>query len=130
MDVLVTGANGFVGGALLLRLAELEGWQPIAAVRTLPSTEPILSNSACIGKAVRYVELGDVANGAFDPCVFNGVDAVVHCAARVHVMNESDVDPLSAFRAVNVVGTLKSGKTGCICRCEAIRLYQHHQGQW
>ncbi|HBH14503.1 MAG TPA: hypothetical protein DDY11_04275 [Leclercia adecarboxylata] len=110
MDVLVTGANGFVGGALLLRLAELEGWQPIAAVRTLPSTEPILSNSACIGKAVRYVELGDVENGAFDPCVFNGVDAVVHCAARVHVMNESDVDPLSAFRAVNVVGTLNLAK--------------------
>lgn len=43
MGVLVTGANGFVGGALVLRLAELEGCQPIAAVRSLPTTELMLS---------------------------------------------------------------------------------------
>lgn len=110
MDVLVTGANGFVGRALLLRLAAMEGFQSIAAVRTLPITELIVSNGACIGKAVKYVELGDVANGAFDPCVFNGVDAVVHCAARVHVMNEPAMDPLASFRAVNVGGTLALAK--------------------
>lgn len=110
MDVLVTGANGFVGRALLLRLAAMEGFQPIAAVRTLPITELIVSNGACIGKAVRYVELGDVANGAFDRCIFNGVDTLVHCAARVHVMNEPAMDPLASFRAVNVGGTLALAK--------------------
>src|SRR5690606_20390339 len=31
---------------------------------------------------------------------------VIHCAARVHVMNEHSVDPLGAFRAVNVNATL------------------------
>lgn len=110
MGVLVTGANGFVGRALVLRLAELEGYQPIAAVRSLPTTELILSKGACIGKAVRYVELGDVANGAFDHCIFNGVDTLVHCAARVHVMNEPAMDPLASFRAVNVGGTLALAK--------------------
>lgn len=110
MDVLVTGANGFVGRALLLRLAAMEGFQPIAAVRTLPITELIVSNGACIGKAVRYVELGDVANGVFERCIFNGVDTVVHCAARVHVMNELAMDPLASFRAVNVGGTLALAK--------------------
>lgn len=110
MDVLVTGANGFVGRALLLRLAAMEGFQSIAAVRTLPITELIVSNGACIGKAVRYVELGDVANGAFDRCIFNGVDTLVHCAARIHVMNEPAMDPLASFRAVNVGGTLALAK--------------------
>ena len=110
MDVLVTGANGFVGKALLLRLAAMEGFQPIAAVRTLPTAELILSHSTCIGKALRYVELGDVANGVFERCIFNGVDTVVHCAARVHVMNELAMDPLASFRAVNVGGTLALAK--------------------
>ncbi len=35
-----------------------------------------------------------------------GCDAVVHAAARVHVMNETAHDPLTAFRDVNVAGTL------------------------
>ncbi len=39
--------------------------------------------------------------------VVRGVTAIVHCAARVHVMNESETDPLSAFRRVNVQGTLQ-----------------------
>ncbi len=35
-----------------------------------------------------------------------GVDSVIHCAARVHVMSDTEVDPLAAFRKVNVEGTL------------------------
>jgi UDP-glucose 4-epimerase len=35
-----------------------------------------------------------------------GVDVVIHSAARVHVMNDSESDPLAAFRKVNVDGTL------------------------
>jgi UDP-glucose 4-epimerase len=34
-----------------------------------------------------------------------GMDVVVHCAARVHVMRETSADPLIAFRAANVAGT-------------------------
>jgi UDP-glucose 4-epimerase len=36
----------------------------------------------------------------------SGVSVVVHCAARVHVMNEKSIDPLAEFRRVNVDGTL------------------------
>ena len=35
-----------------------------------------------------------------------GIEAVVHCAARVHVMNDKAADPLAAFREVNVDGTM------------------------
>jgi len=34
------------------------------------------------------------------------VDTVVHSAARVHVMNDTESDPLAAFRLVNVAGTV------------------------
>jgi len=34
-----------------------------------------------------------------------GASAVVHLAARVHVMHDTAADPLAAFRRVNVVGT-------------------------
>jgi len=34
------------------------------------------------------------------------VDAVIHCAARVHVMHDQSSDPLAEFRKVNVDGTL------------------------
>src|SRR5690606_37005531 len=31
---------------------------------------------------------------------------LIHCAARVHVMNDQSADPLAAFRKTNVDGTL------------------------
>ena len=34
------------------------------------------------------------------------IDVVIHSAARVHVMSDVEADPLSAFRKVNVDGTL------------------------
>lgn len=34
-----------------------------------------------------------------------GIDVVIHCAARVHVMDEQACDPLAEFRAVNVEAT-------------------------
>ena len=36
----------------------------------------------------------------------DGVDVVVHCAARVHVVHEQVSDPLTEFRNTNVLGTL------------------------
>jgi nucleoside-diphosphate-sugar epimerase len=36
----------------------------------------------------------------------SNIDVVIHCAARVHVMHDVEADPLMAFRAVNVDGTL------------------------
>ena len=44
-----------------------------------------------------------------------GVEAVVHLAARVHVMAETEADPLAEFRRVNVDGTRADGG-GCTGR--------------
>mgnify|MGYP003954142337 CR=1 FL=1 len=39
-----------------------------------------------------------------------GVQAIVHTAARVHIMKEVTTNPLAEFRRVNVEGTLKLGR--------------------
>jgi len=51
---------------------------------------------------------GAELNGDFDwTRAVTGVDTVIHTAARVHVMKESTPDPLAAFLATNVEGTLR-----------------------
>jgi UDP-glucose 4-epimerase len=54
---------------------------------------------------VGYRIVGDL-DANTDWCdALTGVDAIIHCAARVHVMQETVADPLGAFRAVNLAGT-------------------------
>ena len=54
---------------------------------------------------LRYVICPDVSLIDFDDQRLQGVDCIVHLAARVHVMEDTVEDPLIAFRAVNVDGT-------------------------
>ncbi len=46
-----------------------------------------------------YLDEGELA--------LSGVDILVHCAARVHVMLDASSDPLTEYRIVNVQGTLR-----------------------
>lgn len=96
LTVMVTGANGFVGRALLERLGREPGYRPLAGVRDA---------SGEVAATVR--RLGDLAHLPAEPALLAGVDVVVHCAARVHVMRETSSDPLADFRAVNVHGSLQ-----------------------
>lgn len=112
MQVLVTGASGFVGSALVQRLVTEFGYPVIGVVRSLANGwTPV---RAAHDAALRWIESGDLAGAGLNPDVFADVDVVIHCAARVHVMHETDTDPLAAFRAVNVNGTLKLAKTAAL----------------
>ena len=97
MKVLVTGANGFVGNRLLLRLNALSGVTVVGGLRQ-PVEMP--------GFGGLQVAVGDISGQTDWSVALAGVQAVVHTAARVHVMNESTANPLEAFRQVNVQGTL------------------------
>ncbi len=94
--ILVTGASGFVGRALCERLSERDALR--IAVRTpFPGA---------------WAEHLDVVEAALDPVqdwmpALEGVATVIHCAARVHVMNDDVADPLMEFRRINVDGTLR-----------------------
>lgn len=91
--VLITGASGFVGSALMARLLS-EGWPVCGVVHTRPSA------LACVQGPALESE-GDWS------ALLEGVGTVVHAAARVHVMRDRPRDALQAFRAVNVEGSLK-----------------------
>ena len=90
--ILVTGGTGFVGSPLCERLAGAG-----AKVRTA-SVEPAEEgdNHFC-----------DVRSDKGWPAACEGIDIVVHLAARVHVMNETSQDPLADFRETNRDGTMR-----------------------
>lgn len=94
--ILITGATGFLGRAVLGRLGRSPGRVRAAVRRDFGGWVA----------GVEGVRAPDLAEDADWSAALAGVDAVVHCAARVHVLRETAEDPLAAFRAVNVDGTL------------------------
>lgn len=95
--VLLTGATGFVGGAILRCLADRQGY----SVRLATRDPNIFADTAF--ESVLFSELNGEQSWTH---ALEEVDVVIHSAARVHVMNERASDPLAEFRKVNVEGTL------------------------
>lgn len=96
-NILITGANGFVGRAVCARLL-LEGWQVRGVIRSTKQVDSLL-----VG--IEIIKIGSIGTDTDWSDALTGVDAVVHLAARVHVMNDNVAEPLAAFRQVNVAGT-------------------------
>lgn len=96
MRIVLTGGSGFVGKAVLNRLAAVPGVEPVAALRT----------AVAMPAGVESYLFKDLASDSAWPFADQVVDVVIHCASRVHVMNEVADDPLAEFRKVNVDATL------------------------
>jgi nucleoside-diphosphate-sugar epimerase len=96
MRVLVTGASGFIGRAVVAQLTSDSTHQIRAASRRqVPDIPP----------DVEFV-LVDLAPGTDWSEAVSGIDVIIHTAARVHVVHEVSSDPLAAYRHVNVDGTV------------------------
>ena len=97
MNVLVTGATGFVGSALINRLI-CENFDLRAAVLSEECIEHLPA-------AVETVVVKPLSEATDYTDALRDRDVVIHLAARVHVMEEDAADPLAEFRRVNVAGT-------------------------
>lgn len=98
MRVLVTGANGFVGRAVCSALAQ-SGDEAVAAVRNDAAPYAIADASS-------LVSVGEIGPDTDWSHALHGCEAVVHLAARAHVMRDEATDSLALYRAINTAGTL------------------------
>lgn len=94
-EILVTGAGGFVGGGIIAHLVA-EGFRVRAAGRVKPPVP-----TGAVGYAI-----GDLVAADWGE-LLAGVNTVIHCAGRAHVLRDQADDPLSLFRAINRDATLR-----------------------
>jgi nucleoside-diphosphate-sugar epimerase len=95
---IVTGANGFVGQAVC-RALRARGDEVIGVARK--------ASGLIEGVRPWLVDGDDFASLDRDVKSLIHGDCVIHLAARVHVMRDTSVDPLAAYCATNVAGTLR-----------------------
>ena len=94
--ILLTGASGFVGQALA------QACLAAHASLVCPSRQPLGWQADDMQNPL----VADLSGATDWASHLASVDIVMHCAARVHVMQESSNDPLSLFRQVNVDASL------------------------
>ena len=87
--ILVTGASGFVGSHLVSYLLSQGHQVRVCSRRDWPDAP-----------APNYV-IGNINGNTDWQNALQDIDVVIHCAARVHIMNDTAADPLQAFREVN-----------------------------
>jgi UDP-glucose 4-epimerase len=96
--ILLTGGSGFLGGALL---SSLENGSE--SVRCLGRHKP----SKLLKSSFHY---SDINVDTDFSAVLKDITLLIHCAARVHVMNDNSSNPIDEFRKVNTHGTLNLAK--------------------
>lgn len=93
--ILVTGADGFIGRALVDSLRQ-SGDSVLAVVR---------GTKAVVPAGVQTMHIADIRTARWEHAL-EGVDVVIHLAARTHILRERNSNPLAEYRAVNVQPTI------------------------
>lgn len=95
MKIAITGATGFVGSQLTQSLSAVADVMVLGRHNTLEAENYL------------YLDLNDCTK---NPLNLQGVDVVIHLAARVHVMNDGASDPWQEYYQVNTAATLDLAK--------------------
>lgn len=93
--ILLTGATGFVGQAVLGQLLEHESHKVAVALRSANGFDRCAAH-----------EVGDFTNATDWSTALADQQVVIHAAARAHIMKDKVVEPLAEYRRVNLDGTL------------------------
>lgn len=98
--ILLTGATGFVGKAILKRLMQ----QPKLMIRTYGRRVPVSLSveNVC---AVSHV-IGEISRTVDYTPAISDVDVVIHCAAQTHVMDKSVNNAANIYTDINIDGVL------------------------
>lgn len=99
-NILVTGATGFVGQALVTKLLA-EKFSVSALVR---------SETAYLPSDIRKVIVPDLVAQTEFQSILHNVEVVIHTAGRAHIMNDDVTNSLDEFRKVNTDATLRLAK--------------------
>ena len=104
--VLVTGANGSIGRALCERMLG-ENFRVHGAVRP--------AKASLLPEGVEVAHIDSVDGDTDWKNTLEGVNTVVHLAARVHVMKDSASNPFTEYHKVNVMGSERLALTAAAC---------------
>jgi len=96
MNIVVTGATGFIGRHLCVALADVQ------------HNVTMVSRSAQKG-ADQYSRIPnpiDLQHDVDYDTLLKDCDVVIHLAGRTHILNDPHPDPVSAFASANTIATL------------------------
>ncbi|EJL8258685.1 SDR family oxidoreductase [Vibrio cholerae] len=94
--ILITGSNGFLGSHIVERIKG----KPL-----------ILLDSGTVNKHPMCPFFQCEINSYHDYMkALQGCQTIIHCAARVHIMDDNEADPLTLYREVNTAGTVNLAK--------------------
>lgn len=99
--IALTGVTGFIGSHLLDKLHLLNFSGTIFNRSVFPLKQEF--------KSVQVSNLADYDGFKND---LSGIEVIIHCAARAHIMHDEVADPLAEYRRVNVEGTLNLARQG------------------
>ena len=92
MNILLTGATGFVGGNVFNKIQDNHNVEILVR-----SESPSYTVKSYIGKIDQDSDYSEAMCQK---------DVVIHCAARAHIMKDQSSNPLQGFREVNTFGTI------------------------
>ncbi len=97
LNILVTGATGFVGQVLVAELLILKRLVSVL----------VRNKNAVFPDAVVRIDGSDFSVVNHWHVSMQQIDVVIHLAARVHIMDDSATDPVAEFRQVNTEAALR-----------------------